>query len=241
MGQLTMSAAQEDILQGLNANRGSLQALHAEFASAFPGAMATEVILLGITSGTSAENIATALAQAAPNTVTANVTGMGVAQVQALATGAAKLKNDGVTGTFGFALTSAITNWQALLPKVNAQALLNIDAEGMGAADLNVVAANAVRVDSVVNAAITSGNSVVQIGLLMGRATDGSMSVIADEMDDARLNAVVTGGLAKLKANGITGIAVLTNGLTDLDGILAACAAGATTAAGALLASRATA
>ncbi|MCG5514351.1 hypothetical protein [Ectothiorhodospira shaposhnikovii] len=149
---------------------------------------------------------------AEPGTVIVNATGMTPAQLNAIADRIDKVATDGLDGTLNLSSSQSADQLDALLGDALADtATVNVDAQGMNAAQRRVLADNIDSLNGVNNLSLDAGDSVVAMDLLLGSdaVADGSATVNATDMDAAQLN-LVADNLAKLAIDGLTGKLLLT-------------------------------
>jgi hypothetical protein len=160
----------------------------------------------------------------------ATATNMNAAQINALAGLAAKLANDGITGTL--VLVSAVTDANMVIlfggspAKVAGAADVEFNGSNMSTTQLVHAVTYAALVDTTYNLSLTNALSSAQIGSLLeraiGTAATGKALAIADA---SSMDSTAGGDLAQLADNylkiqltptkGITGSISITSGLTN--------------------------
>ena len=204
------------VTTGMSAHQlAAVGAQYAHFNAGVSGALA-------LSSVQSAAEIANLLAGAPAGSVLVDATGMGPAQLQALAARLDRVADGGISGRIEVSAAFDAATVQSLLAKLAASAIIDVDAAGMGDPALGQVLGLLVRVDSIYNLALSDAQSDAAIAALLAKSVDAASDgraqarVLATGMSGAKL-ALLAANHAKIALDGITGAIDLPGAAPALD------------------------
>ncbi|ANB03164.1 hypothetical protein ECTOBSL9_2748 [Ectothiorhodospira sp. BSL-9] len=167
---------------------------------------------LKLTAADDADTIRSRLEAAEDGTFTVDATGMDADQLNAVADRIAKVVDAGISGTLTLGTAQDATQLSALLGEaLAADALVDVDAQGMEAGQRQVLADQAAKLNSVDNLSLSADDAAGDIEALLGSdaVAESSVVVNASDMGAEQLNAVAD-AIARVVDAGISGTLTLT-------------------------------